>query len=142
MEQRGRKGFSSSVVVLQGGVGSYPEPPEGLTDEQQGLWREIVRTKPVDWWGADSYPILAQYVRCITDSRVQARAIDNFQESWLADPEGLKRFKTLMDVRKATSAQLVSLATKMRLTQQSRYTEGSAATAARRASAPKKPWEA
>lgn len=141
MEQRGRKGFSPGTVAATQIAGNWPEPIDGLTEAQQALWRDIVRTKPHDWFAPDSFPILAQYVRTITDTWVQARAIDNFNEAWLNDPEGLDRYLELMKVRKATSAQMVSLATKMRLTQQSRYSDQSAHTAAKRAGAPKKPWE-
>ena len=57
------------------------------------------------------------------------------------DPEGLRRYSGLLGMAQRESASIASLATRMRLTQQSRYTAKSAATLVRNAGGPmKKPW--
>lgn len=142
MDQRGRKSFASqqvsNVVHL---AGQWPEPPEGLTEAQATNWRAIVRTKPSDWFGPDTYPLLVEYVRAMDAADVIADALNGFQAEWMSDPAGLKRFEQLARLQDAKSATLARLATKMRLSQQSRYTEKLAGTAAKNAGAGRKPWE-
>lgn len=141
MEQRGRKSAASlqigNVVHLNG---QWPEAPEHLTESQVANWDKIVRTKPNDWFAADTYPLLIEYVRAIDGATAIAAALDRFQAEWMNDPAGLKRFEQLTRLQDAKAATLARLATKMRLSQQSRYTEKTAATAAKQASG-RKPWE-
>lgn len=141
MEQRGRKSAESlligNVVHLKG---QWPDAPAQLTQTQAENWNSIVRTKPSDWFGADTYPLLIEYVRAIDAASAIATALDGFQVEWMSDPEGLKRFEQLTRLQDAKAAMLARLATKMRLSQQSRYTEKTAATAAKQAHG-RKPWE-
>lgn len=139
MDQRGRKGEFGNVVHLPG---QWPAPPEALTETQKDNWRAIVRTKPSDWFGSDTYPLLVEYVRAIDAADVLSRAMDGFKAEWMSEEEGLKRFERLSRLHDAKSATLARLATKMRLSQQSRYSEKVAATASRNAKTVKKPWEA
>jgi hypothetical protein len=142
MEQRGRKSFASQQVgnVVHLG-GQWPQAPEGLTDTQKANWDAIVHTKPSDWFGPDTYPLLIEYVRAIDSADVIATALNGFNPEWMSDPEGLKRFDQLTRLQDAKATSLARLATKMRLSQQSRYTEKTAGTAAKQASAGRKPWE-
>jgi hypothetical protein len=65
---------------------------------------------------------------------VQARRlaglINSFETEWLADPEGLARYDKLLAMAARESGVIASLSTKMRLTPQSRYQPGRAATEA------------
>lgn len=138
MEGRGRKS-AASLSVITGGVIQRIEPPVGLTEAQAGLWRSIMATKPADWWTADNAPLLAEYVRAVDMGNMLALQI----EATLAggDPvEIAAQLKPLLDMRDKESRRAMSLATKMRLSQQSSYTDKSADTAKRRAGGASKPW--
>lgn len=138
MEGRGRKS-AASLSVISGGVIQRIEPPAGLTDSQAGLWRSIMATKPACWWTADNAPLLAEYVRAVDMGNLLAFQI----EALLAggDPvETAAHLKCLLDMRDKESRRAMSLATKMRLSQQSSYTDKSADTAKRRSGGAVKPW--
>lgn len=142
METRGRKSADAAAITPVVHLpGKWPEPPAELTEKQGELWRVIVATKPHDWFGPDTYPLLVEYVRTVGAAQVIAIAIEEFKPEWLADEEGLKRFERLSRLQDAKAATLARLATKMRLSQQSRYSEKAAHTAASRAGGGAKPWQ-
>lgn len=141
MDQPGRRGVAGELSNVVHLPGQWPAAPGSLTASQAANWNLIVRTKPSDWFGADTYPLLVEYVRGIDAADVLARAMDEFDPEWMKDDAGLRRFQVLAQLQVKKAASLASLATKMRLAQQSRYTEKTAATAAKRAGSPKKPWE-
>src|SRR5687768_393575 len=100
-----------------------PKPPSELTDEQRELWRSIVATKPADWFGRDSQPLLVQYCR----HQARAAAIAKMIEDAVEDGGNLR---TLFNMESVQSRAIAMLGTRLRLTPQSRYTSRSAATAA------------
>jgi hypothetical protein len=98
------------------------DPPENFPLAESEIWRAGVATKPVDWFEADSTPLLAEYCRAkVMCDRLAAR-ID------LASDEELK---DLLVMRDREAKRLAVLGVKLRLTQQSRYTPKSAQTAAK-----------
>lgn len=137
MEGAGRKSRASLSVVAVG-IPQRLEPLAGLNDEQAALWREITATKPVDWFAADSAPLLAEYVRAVDMGNRLAFAIEAAMTGSDADGPSLK---DLLKMRDTESRRVLSLATKMRLSQQSRYTDKSAGTADRKAGSASKPWQ-
>lgn len=141
MEQRGRKSAAALSATVTHLPGRWPEPPDCLTQTQADAWRAIVATKPHDWFGPDTYPLLVEYVRAVEAADVVGKALDEFDPEWLKDPDGLKRYDTLSKLQNAKAASLARLATKMRLSQQSRYEKGVAAVAARSVGKSRKPWE-
>jgi len=133
MQQRGRKS-TESLSVVQVAPGARVSAPTRLTDEQRSIWDEIVSSKPADWFGADNLALLEQYVCVQTEAhRIAAKLRE-------VSPECLDDYERLVALQTKISGQLASLATKMRLTQQSRYGARAAATASDR-TAVKKPWE-
>lgn len=130
MEGRGRKS-TASLTVLKGGAGSRIEPPKGMPKAQRELWSEVVGSKPADWFGPDNAPLLAEYVRAVD----MANKLEAQIEALMAGSCEPADLKDLLNMRDKESRRVTSLATKMRLSQQSKYTEKSAATADRRASA-------
>ena len=56
-----------------------------------------------------------------------AGLVDAFETEWLADPDGLVRYDKLLAMADRESKVIASLATKMRLTPQSRYQPNTAA---------------
>jgi hypothetical protein len=115
-----------------------------LTQEQAEEWRAVVGTKPADWFTRDNQAMMVDYCRHIVLGRRIAEQIDRFDPAWMADDEGLKRFDKLGAMLERHTRTIASLATRMRLTQQSRYNAQSANTAASRsdgASGARRPWE-
>ena len=131
---------AAALSVVPIGVPVRLAPPDDLTDAQADLWRAVVESKPVEWFGEDSAPLLKEYVRAVTmcdllELQVQAAIAGS------GDPEAAGSVKALLDMRDKESKRVASLATKLRLTQQSRYTPQAAATANKRVGAGSKPWQ-
>jgi hypothetical protein len=128
MEGPGRPSSAAlSVVALS--VAQRVQPPETLTARQAQLWREIVATKPAEWFAADTTPLLTAYVKAIESHE---RLAAEFQTATL-DAAGIGLAKDLCAMLTKTAKLIESLARSMRLTQQSRYTPQAAATADRKA---------
>lgn len=145
MLQRGRKGFSQ-VGVAASVSGRAPEPWADLSDDEAELWRKVTASKPWDWFDAGSEPLLAQYCRVVVQSSMVGVRMQALLSDGPTDDEFVCRYAKLRSIQSKLSREIVALATRMRLTQQSRYSNQKAATKAgdngRResASAPK-PWE-
>jgi len=129
-------------------VGSIPgqrySPPSELTPEQAREWRKVVGSLPPEWFSGENLALLADYCRHIVFSRRAAQALDEIDRGQLLDEEDLKRFDRLSTIFERHTRTLASLATRMRLTQQSRYDALKAATHTRGAGAgvaAKRPWE-
>jgi len=137
MGARGRKsGAEISIfpVVNQ----RRPEPPAELTKAQARTWKEIVADMPADWFKR-APELLIQYCRHVSAANFIAKQIDSF-EPWPPDPAGLKRYGRLFAMAQRESAAMLSLATKMRLTQQSPWSAKTAATAVRNSPTGMPPW--
>lgn len=110
------------------------EAPSDLTKRQVELWIDVLATKPPDWFEADSLPLLKAYVTSI-DLHEKLSAQINVMD--VTDLEIIP----LVKLQESQSRTMSMLAVKMRLTQQSRYTPGAAATANKKTAGGKKPWE-
>jgi len=139
MDGRGRKSIAS-LSVLPVVATRMLAPPDGMPTEQAALWAAVVATKPQDWFQADSIPLLTAYVQACDAHRVVAAEIDAYETEWLKTDEGLRRYDLLLKMQDRQSKLMSSLATKMRLTQQSRYGARAAETEARRVT-DSRPWE-
>lgn len=129
----------ASLTVVPTGLPERLAPPDDLTPEQAARWRAVVDSKPVDWFGPDSLPLLKEYVRAEAMCDLLAVQI----EAAIAGAEGpgaAGLIKNYLDMRDKESKRLASLATKLRLTQQSRYTPQAAATANKKAGNAR-PWK-
>lgn len=127
---------SLSVVPVQ--ALTRIQPPSDLTAEELALWTAVTESKPVEWFGEDSAPLLTEYVR----AKVACDMLDVHVKVAMAsvgDPETAKSVKDLLDMRDKESKRLLSIGTKLRLTQQSRYTPQAAATATKKAGG-ERPW--
>ncbi len=139
MGTRGRKS-AAELSVIQG-IRQRPSPPDELTQEESREWREIVANMPVDWFGRETFPLLCAYCRHVTNSRHIAGLIEDARKGDLSDRKALMRFNRLLGMQVRQSSALAGLATRMRLTNQSRYTARSAATAVRGVPDGPPPWE-
>ena len=129
------KPSSASLSVVPVVAMTRMAPPRGLSDDESRLWREVVDSKPVEWFQPDSAPLLTEYVRAV----VMSGQLDIQVKAALVGGE-TGELKALLDMRDKESKRVVSIATKLRLTQQSRYTPQAAATANKKA-AGGRPWE-
>ncbi len=138
MGKRGRK--SAAEIALAPVVGIVPRPgaPDELTDEEAVEWEAIVARMPGDWFTRETWPLLVQLCRHIVAARRVAQLVHQAEQS---DDFDMINWDRLLRAQECQSALLMSLATKMRLTQQSRYGPRAAATAARNAGDGPKPWE-
>lgn len=107
----------------------YPPTPPALAERQAELWRQIVRSKPVSWWDAGSLPLLRALVCHIDTFELVQRHFAAIGPP--GNPDALEQLERLTRLRERESKNMSALAAKLRLTQQSRYTPQSAATAER-----------
>jgi hypothetical protein len=120
MEGRGRKSAASLAVISSSGIEAIdrPRPPEELSDEQKFEWVAVVNRMPSDWFPRETQGMLAQYCRHV----VAARRVAQLVASAEADPElALKDYDRLLKMQEREGRAITSLATKMRLSQQSTY---------------------
>lgn len=128
--KRGRK--SAGDLSAVSAVPQRPEPFAYLTKEQKDIWRRITEGLPVDWFRPETLDLLARYCEGMANSRKLQRMLEALpDDAPIADIERIMRLKEKCDAR------LVTLATKMRLSQQtSRIRESSKNPAHRPASVP------
>ena len=139
--QRGRKSAAALAIVPAFARDQRPEPPAELTAEQAQTWQDIVASMPSDWFRAGTHVLLSQFCRHVATSRILADQINAFQLEWLELKDGMRRYDRLLAMHDRESKAMSSLATKLRLTQQSRYTPQAAATAVRDSRLGLQPWE-
>lgn len=141
-------GSRGVVVPLPGraNLGAHSDgrirPPAYLSKAQADVWTQTVAAKPADWFGRESAPMLSMYCRAVASAEHLARIVDKFERRKRLDSDGMHAYGIALASMEKQSKLVISLATKMRLTQQSQYTPKAAGTASRRGGAQKKPWEA
>ena len=139
MGTRGRKS-AAELSVIQG-IPERPQPPSELTPDQAEEWREIVASLPVDWFSRAVWPLLCAYCRHVCNARHIAGLIEAAHDVDIGDRSALMRFNRLLGMQERQSGTLAGLATRMRLTNQSRYTAQSAASRVKGGASAKKLWE-
>jgi hypothetical protein len=133
---------AASLSVIAGSIDGRPNTPDDLTDEQRVIWERTVATEGADTFKTSALQaLLKDYCRHAAEAGRLAKVIEAFDTSWLADEEGLRRYDRLAAMRFRETKGAADMATKLRLTNQARYTPGSAATAAKKAGTALKPWE-
>ena len=111
-------------------------PPELASEEAEEFLR-IVNSYPADWFDAANLPLLTQFARHV----VQARRVAELLERAVGQPDTQwEYYAAMLKQQRAESAALASLATKLRLTPQSRRNDrGNVRPIAAPAGPP--PWE-
>lgn len=119
MAQRGRKSLASlSVQAI--GVSSVARlsAPAHISDAERSVWVQVVNDQPATAFTATHAPLLELYCRHVTQARVIADELANFDRSWIADDDGLKRYDRLLGMQERESRAASSLATRLRITRQ------------------------
>ena len=142
--RRGGKRSAASLSVVSVLNEARPAPPNELTEEEATEWREIAARLPHDWFVRENYPLLMEYCRHIIRARDLAGDIVKFKrfpDEVRETTEWVEHYDRLLRMADRERAAIVNLATKMRLTQQSRYLEKKAANLTKVSTGPKKIWD-
>lgn len=144
MKQHGRKSIAGLAVAGPVALGAVArlQAPAHLSEAERSVWVEVVNDQPADAFSPTHVPLLELYCRHITNARVLAEEVANFDRAWLADDDGLKRYDRLLGMSERESRAASSLATRLRITRQAvehPQTVGKA-VAANKAKA-RKPWQ-
>jgi len=123
MATRGRKSAAALETV---GMGLGPivreasrlAAPLHMSDSEQLVWAEVVNDQPASAFTPTHAPLLELYCRHIVQARLLADELINFDRSWLADDDGLKRYDRLLAMSERESRAASSLATRLRITRQ------------------------
>ena len=117
MGARGQKS-SAELSIIQGEFGERPEPPEDLTPEQAEEWKAVVNRLAPDWFPRETHGILAQYCCHV----VERKEIDALIAECKGNPEfSVEDYDRLLKMREREGRAASSLATRMRMTQQTTY---------------------
>lgn len=141
--KRGRKS-AADLKVIVGDFGKHDDaPPPGLTDRQSEIWRSVISTEAPGMFGSAALrAILADYCRHRESGEMVSAVVGAFLPEWLKTDDGIARYKVLIQMRELETRAATSLATKLRLTNQSRYLPQTAARQARDESPKfKNPWD-
>jgi len=112
MKQQGRKSKAAAVIPFPIS-GGHP-PPADLTTEEAAIWLDITAKMPRDWFAVQNLPLLTQYCRHTARARHIAKLITAHEKN----PEGTPyQYDALLKMQGRETANLCSLATKMRLAQ-------------------------
>jgi len=142
--KRGRKSAASIEVgnVISGNFGNRPEPPIELMDDEAEIWRETTASEAADFFNTSALRnLLKDYCRHRAAADKITEVINMFQTEWLKSETGSKRYSQLLKMRDLEARGAADKATKLRLTNQARYTPQAASTASRNAAKGLKPWE-
>ena len=139
MIQRGRKS-AAALSIIPAATSFRPKPPEHLTSVQAAEWRAIVARLPPTWFSRETHGLLIAYCRHFGNAKKVAEQLDAVRGECLRDPEGLAVFDKLSRLLEREQRAMSSLATRLRLTQQSRFRSEAAATAANNTFSGPPPW--
>jgi hypothetical protein len=135
----GRKSTAALSVVAGTEIDGRPKAPADLTPFQREVWERTVANEASDVFKtAALQQLLKEYCRHVETADRLAKQVDR------ATGEGsnmeLGEIDVLLRMRDRETKALADKATKLRLTNQARYTPGAAGTAAKK-SAERKPWQ-
>ena len=118
VKQRGRKSITSLQVAPPAMLKRAVEPDSILTPEQREIWDSVIESKPADWFTSDTIPLLEGMCRAVAMGRWLAARIT---EAQAVDPVDLVKLNAMLKMQDREQRGASSLATKLRLTIQSRW---------------------
>jgi hypothetical protein len=141
MAERGRKS-AASLSVIAGTIDGRPNPPSDLNKAQKEIWERTVANEAADVFKtAALQQLLKEYCRHVVSAMKLAAMIEAMEALQQMSPDDLGDYDKLLKMRDRETKALADKATKLRLTNQARYTPQAAATAARKAQTELKPWQ-
>ncbi len=140
MGQRGTKS-SAALSVVVANIDGRPRAPSDLTDGQREIWDRTVANEAADTFKtAALQQLLRDYCRHVETSDRLSVQVDRATDA--GSNMELDELVKLIRIRDCETKASADKATKLRLTNQARYTPGAAATAAKSAGSERKPWQA
>jgi hypothetical protein len=145
MIQRGRRSNAALQLVGPGmgqvSVVQRPKPPAGMPESQCVYWRVVVDSMPADWFRPEQLPLLVQYCRHNVAADRIALMIEEGERRMLSSEPAdfdldIVSLDRLLKMQERESRAIATLATKMRLSQQSTYDKSK-----RKPLMGKKPWQ-
>ena len=135
MGTRGRKSKAEIEVKAPAPVEKLdrPDAPYDLTDEQAEEWWAVVNRMPADWFPRETHGMLSQYCRHVVAARRVAQLVE---AATTANPVDVDELDKLYKMQEREGRALSSLATRMRITQQTTYDKSKKKPLARKA-----PWQ-
>lgn len=136
MEQRGRKSSAALTVISGDGIVtiSRPDPDESLTEEQAKEWRDVVNRLPAEWFPRETHGMLVQYCRHVVSARRIATLLAGIEGGRKVD---VGSYDQLLKMQEREGRAISSLATRMRISQQSTMSEQKK----KPLQFPRKPWD-
>lgn len=136
MGTRGRTSAAALSVISGDGIETIrrPDPPAELTEEQAEEWRAVVNRLSADWFPRETHGMLAQYCRHVVAARRIGQLIENTESAETVD---IDEYDKLLKMQEREGRAISSLATRMRLSQQSTVR----AESARKPKQVRKPWQ-
>jgi len=110
-----------------------PKPPSELTDEQADEWRAVVERLPAEWFPRETHGLLTQYCRHVVAARRLSQLIEQAET---CDPVDVEGYDRLLKMQEREGRAMSSLATRMRLSQQTTYDKSK-----KKPSTTRKPWD-
>jgi hypothetical protein len=136
---------AASLSVIAGSIDRRPEAPAELTGAEAEVWERTVAHEAADVFGtAALQQMLKDYCRHVVAAERLGKVIEGHMAGEPAEGDeaiSLKELDCLLKMRDRETKAIADKATKLRLTNQSRYTPKAAATASKKASE-RKPWQA
>jgi hypothetical protein len=140
MGQRGRTSGAALSVVAGTDIDGRPKAPSDLTEFQREVWERTVANEAADVFRtAALQQLLKEYCRHVETADRLSKQADFATGPGSNYP--INEIDTLLRMRDRETKALADKATKLRLTNQSRYTPGAAATAAKKGATEKKVWQ-
>lgn len=131
----------AALSVIVGNIDGRPRPPSDLTDAQREVWERTVANEAATFFNtAALQQMLKEYCRHVISAGKLAKMIEVVEQNKAFDDESIKSYDRLLVMRDRETKAVGDKATKLRLTNQARYTPQSAATASKK-TADRKPWE-
>ena len=118
MAKRGRASGASLAITPQVSTLETlqrPDAPYDLNDEQSVEWWAVVNRMPADWFPRETHGLLTQYCRHIVNARRVAQLITKMEKKKTLD---VADYNQLLIMQEREGRAISSLATRMRLTQQ------------------------
>lgn len=133
MGTRGRKSAAELSVANITHIEPRPQAPSDLTDEQATEWDAVVARMPAEHFTRETHAVLAQFCRHVVAAKHVAQLIARSEMDGNID---LEEYDKLLKMQEREGRAMSSLATRMRLTQQTRASRDKKIDAPR-----KKLWE-
>lgn len=118
-KKRGRPSTADLAISRQLETVSRPDAPYDLSDEESAEWWAVVNRLPAEWFPRETHGLLSAYCRHVVGIRRISELIRNVEGR--SQEFDLDQYDKLLKMRERESRAASSLATRMRISQQTTY---------------------